>query len=187
MLTEQVESKLDEMAELVERSVFHSLVRPEGGFQHVLTDYSVIRYNLPNEMRTAAQQVICHVNEKLSVEEMIRENDIAPEQLFQWMTALIKDAKPLVDDCGGKMSMLIAQPTHSGHSQLPKLIETNCRLKNAAINGTDGKIAICFEAEDLSLASVAFRLLVKRPDAVELVKRIHTRDDVQWTSLNDLL
>ena len=187
LLTEQVESKLDEMAELVERSVFHSLVRPEGGFQHVLTDYSVIRYNLPNEMRTAAQQVICHVNEKLSVEEMIRENDIAPEQLFQWMTALIKDAKPLVDDCGGKMSMLIAQPTHSGHSQLPKLIETNCRLKNAAINGTDGKITICFEAEDLSLASVAFRLLVKRPDAVELVKRIHTRDDVQWTSLNDLL
>jgi len=118
---------------------------------------------------------------------MIRDNDIAPEQLFQWMTSLIASAKPLVDDCGGKMSMLLAEPKHSNTSQLSKLIETNCRMKNATINGTDGKITICFEAEDLSLASVAFRLLTKRPDAVELVKRIHTRDDINWTSLDDLL
>ena len=187
LLTEQVEAQLDAMAEQVERSVYHSLVYPEGGFQHVMTDYSVIRYNLPNQMRAAAQQVICHANEKLSIDDMIRDNDIAPEQLFQWMTDLIKEATPLVNDCGGKMKMLVAQPRHSDTSQLPKLIETNCRLKNAAISGTDGKISLCFEAEDLSLAAVAFRLLAKRPDAVELVKRIHTRDDIDWTSLDDLL
>lgn len=187
LLNQQVESQLDMMAEQAERSVFHSLIDTKGGFQHVMTDYSIIRYNLPSQMRAAAQQIISHVNEKLSVEDMIRENDIAPEQLFQWMTALINGAKPVVDDCGGKMSLLIGQPTHSGQSQLPRLIESKCRLKNAAINGTDGKITVCFEAEDLSLAAVAFRLLTKRPDAVELVKRIHTRDDVNWTSLDDLL
>jgi len=187
LLAQQIESQLDKMAEQAERSVYHSLIDPEGGFQHVMTDYSIIRYNLPSQMRAAAQQVICHFNGTLSVEDMIRENDIAPEQLFQWMTALINEAKPVVDDCGGQMSLLVGQPTHSGESQLPKLIESKCQLKNAAINGTDGKITICFEAEDLSLAAVAFRLLTKRPDAVELVKRIHTRDDVNWTSLDDLL
>ena len=187
LLTEQIESKLDMMAEKVERSVYHSLIKPEGGFNHVMTEYSVLRYNLPNQMRAAAQQVISHENEKLSVEEMIRENDIAPEQLFQWITALINQAKPLVNDCGGEMSLLVGQPTHSGSSQIPRLIEANCRLKNSAINGTDGKITICFEAQDVSMAAVAFRLLTKRPDAVELVKRIHTRDDIDWTSLDDLL
>ena len=187
LLTEQIESKLDMMAEKVERSVYHSLIKPEGGFNHVMTEYSVLRYNLPNQMRAAAQQVISHENEKLSVEEMIRENDIAPEQLFQWITALINQAKPLVNDCGGELSLLVGQPTHSGASQIPRLIEANCRLKNSAINGTDGKITICFEAQDVSMAAVAFRLLTKRPDAVELVKRIHTRDDIDWTSLDDLL
>lgn len=187
LLTQQIEAKLNVMAEQVERSVVHSLVLPEGGFQHVLTEYSVLRYNLPNQMRAAAKQIICNENEKLSIESMIRENDIAPEQLFQWMTSLINQAKPLVNDCGGKMSLLVAEPTHSGPSQIPRLIENNCRLKNASINGTDGKLAICFEAEDVSLAAVAYRLLTKRPDAVELVKRIHTRDDIEWTSLDDLL
>ena len=187
LLTDQIESNLEQMAEQVERSVYHSLIEPEGGFNQVMTEYSVLRYNLPNQMRSAAQQVISRANEKLSVEEMIHENDIAPEQLFQWVFSLINQAKPLINDCGGEMSLLVGQPTHSGPSQIPKLIEANCRLKNAAINGTDGKITICFEAQDVSLAAVAFRLLTKRPDAVELVKRIHTRDDIDWTSLDDLL
>lgn len=187
IMIDQVEQKLDHMADQVERIIYHSLIVPEGGFQHVLTDYSILRYNLPSRMRAAAQEVICNVNESLSIENMIRENEIAPEQLFQWMSTLINEAKPLVNDCGGRMRLLVGQPVYSGESRIPKLIEMNCRLKSAAINGTDGKIAICFEADDLSLASVAYRLLVKRPDAVELVKRIHTRDDVDWTSLDDLL
>jgi len=187
LLIKQVESRMDLMAEQVERSVYSSLIEPEGGYQHTLTDYSILRYNLPNELRAAAQQVICHFHEALSIEDMIRENDIAPEQLFQWLNGLINNAKPLVNDCGGKMSLLIALPLRSGESRLPKLVETNCKLKNAAINGTDGKVVVCFEADDVSLGAVAFRLLAKRPDAVELVKRIHTRSDVTWSSLEELL
>ena len=46
---------------------------------------------------------------------------------------------------------------------------------------------ICFEGEEIALANVAFRLLEARPDAIELVKRIHTRNDVEWSTLDDLL
>ncbi len=187
LMLNQIESKLEIMAEQVERHVYHSLVEPEGGFQHVLTDYSILRYNLPSELRTAAQQVICNIKESLSLEDIIQDNDIAPEQLLQWLNSLIHEAKPLVDDCGGKMRLMIGLPTGSEETRIPKLIESKCKLKNAAINGTDGKLAVCFEAEDLSLAAVAFRLLTKRPDAVELVKRIHSRDDIEWTTLDDLL
>lgn len=187
LLVKQVESKLDEMAERVERNVYKSLIEPEGGYQRALTDYSILRYNLPNEMRAAAQQAICHFQENLSVEELIRENDVAPEQLFKWMSGLINEAKPLVNDCGGRMRLLIAMPLRSGESRIPRLVETNCKLQNVAINGTDGKVVVCFEADDVSFAAVAFRLLAKRPDAVELVKRIHTRCDISWTTLDDLL
>ncbi len=85
------------------------------------------------------------------------------------------------------MSLLVSTPIRGGDNRVSKLIESNHNLRNVSINGTNGKVAICFEADDVSLASVAFRLLAKRPDAVELVKRIHTRNDVDWTSLDDLL
>ena len=187
LMLDQIEAKLDVMSRQVERHVFQSLINSEGGFQHVLTDYSILRYNLPNELRAAAQQVICSVNESLSIDDIIKDNDIVPEQLLQWVNSLTADAKPLVNDCGGKMRLLIGAPTYSDESCIPQFVESKCKLKNVAINGTDGKLAFCFEADDLSLAAVAFRLLVKRPDAVELVKRIHSRDDVQWTTLDDLL
>ena len=187
LMIKQVESKLDEMAEQVERHVYGSLIEPEGGYQHALTDYSILRYNLPNELRTAAQQAICHFYESLSIEDMIRENDLVPEQLFLWMSGLINDAKPLVNDCGGQMKLMIAMPLRSGESRISNLVEMNCKLQNVTINGTDGKVVVCFEADDVSLAAVAFRLLAKRPDAVELVKRIHTRSDINWTTLDDLL
>ena len=187
LLMQQIESQFDSMVETVAQEVYHTVIEPEGGYYRALTDYSVQRYSLPAEMRKRAQQAICNANDSLSIEAMIRENAVAPEQLLQWLNGFINRAKPLVNDCGGRMSMLVATPIRSEESRLPKLIETNLSLQNVAINGTNGKIAVCFEADDLSLASVAFRLLSKRPDAVELVKRIHTRNDIEWTSLNDLL
>jgi hypothetical protein len=187
LMLQQVEAKLDPLVELVERQVYHSLVEPEGGYKRVLTEYSILRYNLPNEIRVAAQQAICHLNQSLSLEEMISENNVAPEQLFQWINTQINEAKPTVNDCGGKMRMLVGMPAYSECDRIPSLIENKLKLSNLAVNGTDGKLAICFEADDVSLAAVAFRLLSKRPDAVELVKRIHSRDDVQWTTLDDLL
>ena len=66
-------------------------------------------------------------------------------------------------------------------------MEHHFHMKQKAINGTYGNFVICFECEDVSLASVAFRLLEDRPDAVELVKRLHTRNDIQWSTLADLL
>ena len=187
LMLRQIESKLDSLVDLVERQVYHALVKPEGGYKRVLNEYAIFQYSLANELRVAAQQALCHLSQNLSLEEMIRENHVAPEQLFQWINHQINEAKPVVSDCGGKMSMLVAMPTHAGASSIPELIQCKLKLDNTAINGTDGKLAICFEADDVSLAAVAFRLLVKRPDAIELVKRIHSRNDIEWTTLDDLL
>ena len=187
LMLQQVESRLDELAAQIGASVYQTLIEPEGGYHRALTDYSVQKYKLPMELRDLAQRAIYNANDSLSVEALLRENAIAPEQLAQWLNGLINNAKPVVNDCGGRMSMLVATPVRGEASQIPQIIDSNCQLKNVEINSTNGKISICFEADDMSLASVAFRLLAKRPDAVELVKRIHTRNDINWTSLDDLL
>lgn len=187
LLQNQIEAQMDSMIEQTERQVFHSLIGPEGGFQAAISDPNTLRYSLPSELRLAAIKVLANVKQSLSIEKMIRENNIAPEQLISWLNAKINSAKPAVDDCGGEMRLLVGLPANSEPCQLPRLIEQQFQLTNRAIHGTNGKVVLCFEAEDVSLAAVAFRLLSKRPDAVELVKRIHARDDVDWTSLDNLL
>ncbi len=186
-LIEQINREMSDMIEKTERMVFHSLINPEGGYQSAFSNENVLRYGLPNELCIAATKVLCNVKESLSFEKVIRENTLAPEQLTKWLSDQINRAKPSIDDCGGQMRVLVGLPTSSEPCQLPDLIENGFQLKTKSIHGTDGKLVICFEAEDVSLAAVAFRLLSKRPDAVELVKRIHSRDDVDWTSLDDLL
>ena len=68
-------------------------------------------------------------------------------------------------------------------AMLAKQFDLDARV----IRGTDGSFAFCFEGEEVGLANVAFRLLQEQPDALELVKRIQSRSDVQWTTLDDLL
>ena len=75
----------------------------------------------------------------------------------------------------------------SSKSLIPKLLEKQFSVKGCTINGTQGNFVLCFEGEDISLANVAYRLLEARPDAIELVKRIQTRNDIEWTTLDDLL
>ena len=94
----------------------------------------------------------------------------------------------MIDDCGGASRILIGLPILSTEeSTLPELMKVQFAVPTIPINGTLGNVVICFEGEDVSLASVAYRLLESRPDAIELVKRLHTRNDVNWSTLNDLL
>ena len=52
---------------------------------------------------------------------------------------------------------------------------------------TTGDVILVDETEDVPLANVAFRLLQSRPDCIELTKRLHTRSDVEWITLEDIL
>ena len=115
-------------------------------------------------------------------------NNVRLEQLVKWLNEKIKQARPVIDDCGGASRILIGLPTlATDESTLPELMKAQFAVPTIPINGTLGNVVICFECEDVSLASVAYRLLEARPDAIELVKRIHTRNDVTWTTLNDLM
>lgn len=187
LMNDSIHSDLNNQISRTEIQVYSSLIQDRGGFAESLNQSAVWQHRLPGEIRTAAQRVLADAYQKLCLDKITLEGNVAPEQLISWLNHKISLARPEVDNCGGSMRLMLGLPTFSEANAVVHLVENHFHLKQKAINGTYGNFVICFECEDVALASVAFRLLEDRPDAVELIKRIHSRNDVEWTSLADLL
>ena len=187
LLSDSIEQETQQHILKTELQVYESLIKERGGYLAILNEPSLFKTKLPAEIRFAAQQVLADAYRKVSLEKVIAKNNVGPEQLVKWLRERIREARPQVDDCGGASRLMIGLPELSGDSVLPKIFEQQFNLKACTIKGTQGNFVICFEGEDIALANVAYRLLEARPDAIELVKRIHTRNDIQWTTLDDLL
>jgi hypothetical protein len=187
LMTDSIHSDLENQISRTEIQVYSSLIQNRGGFAESLNNSGVWQHKLPGEIRTAAQRVLADAYQKLCLDKIALEANVAPEQLISWLNHKISMARPEIDNCGGSQRMMLGLPTFSEANCVVHLVENHFQMKQKAISGTYGNFVICFECEDVSLASVAFRLLEDRPDAVELVKRIHSRNDIDWLSLADLL
>ena len=187
LMNVSIDSDLENQISRTEIQVYSSLIQDRGGYVESLNKSAVWQHRLPGEIRTAAQRVLADAYQKLCLDKIAIEAGVAPEQLISWLNHKISVARPEVNDCGGSQRMMLGLPTFSEANAVVHLVENHFHMKQKAINGTYGNFVICFECEDVSLASVAFRLLEDRPDAVDLVKRIHSRNDIDWLSLADLL
>ncbi len=187
LMNQSVHANLEEQIERTEIQVYESLIRDRGGFLESLNESSVWQHRLPSEIREASQRVLADAYQKLCLDDIIVNCKVKPEQLIRWLNEKLAAARPEINNCGGAMRLMLGLPTFSQCNHVAELVESHFHMKQKSINGTYGNFVLVFECEDVSLASVAFRLLEDRPDAIELVKRIHTRGDVQWSSLSDLL
>lgn len=188
LLAASIEKNLQANITKTETLVYENLILERGGYLEAMASQSCWYHRLPGAIRSAAQQVLADAYKKMSLEKVIVKNNVRLEQLVKWLDEKIKQARPVIDDCGGASRILIGLPILSTEeSTLPELMKVQFAVPTIPINGTLGNVVICFEGEDVSLASVAYRLLESRPDAIELVKRLHTRNDVNWSTLNDLL
>jgi eukaryotic-like serine/threonine-protein kinase len=184
-LLKEIADDVDQQILQTEIQVFYSFVQVKGGYQEILLNPSQLK-KLLEKLIATAQQIVVDNFRKLSFDKVIKKNDISPEQINKWLQAQLKASQPTINDCGGGSRPLLGLPTLSGKSLLPELLQKQFAINIQPVNGTVGCFALCLETEDLSLASLAFRLMQLRPDVLELVKRIHTRTDIEWSSLNDL-
>lgn len=187
LMKDAVDRDLENQITRTEIQIYNSLIKDRGGYTESLNQTSVWQHRLPSVIRNAAQSILTDAYQKLCLDDIIVDQRVAPEQLINWLNQKVAGAMPEMNNCGGAMRLMLGLPRFSTADAVLHLMEHHFHTKQKAINGTCGNFVICFECEDVSLASVAFRLLEDRPDAVELVKRLHTRNDIEWSSLADLL
>ena len=187
LLAESIQQQTDEQVLAVEALVYDSLISEYGGYTAAYESASFWQKELQVEVARQSQRVLAEAYKKLSLDQVLADHSIPPEVLVKWLNDQIQQARPNVSDCGGGTRLLIGMPSLSENNSLESMLATQFELDARVIRGTDGSFAFCFEGEGIGLANVAFRLLQERPDALELVKRIQSRSDVQWTTLDDLL
>jgi len=170
-----------------EALVYDALISDYGGYASALESASLWQNKLQTEISKQAQRVLAEAYKKLSLDQVLAEHSVPPELLAQWVNDQMRQASPKVNDCGGGTRLMIGMPSLSEDNSLETILAKQFELKASTLRGTDGSFAFCFEGEGVGLANVAFRLLQERPDALELVKRIQTRSDIQWKTLDDLL
>ena len=187
MLIESVDDIRHELISQLENLVLDTIGRGGGQFLDILSDSLNWQQELPATIIEAAQSVLSNAFKKLSIDKVLSTKKIEPAVLKAWLNDQIKEASPFVTDCGGKASMLLGHPLHAPTSIVPKLLTECFGLNSKTIGGTTGDLVFCFEAEKILLANLAFSILKDAPEAVEIAKRIHSRTDVDWTSLDDLI
>jgi len=173
LLSESIQQQINDHLLQTEALVYDSLISEYGGYTAALESSALWQNQLQAQVSMQAQRVLADAYKKLSLDQVLAENSVPPEVLAQWLNSQMRQASPTIDDCGGEDNSL--------ETMLAKQFE----LQASTIRGTDGSFAFCFEGEGVGLANVAYRLLQERPDVLELVKRIPTRCDVEWKSLND--
>ena len=187
LLSESIEQQTNEHILATEALVYDALISDYGGYAAALESNSFWQKELKAEVAKQAQRVLAEAYKKLSLDQVLANHNIPPEVLVKWLNDQIQHARPSVNNCGGSTRLLIGMPSLSENNSLEAMLAKQFELDARIIRGTDGSFAFCFEGEDVGLANVAFRLLQERPDALELVKRIQTRSDIEWTTLDDLL
>ncbi len=178
---------LGELIDRAEMQVYHAMISQRGGYSGVLNETASWQNHLPRAIHDATQRVLSNAFKKISLDKIIAENNINVEQLKRWLNEKLNLAQPAVSQCGGAIRTMIGSPLHASTSILGPIVEDQFGIKAAQVNGTSGELVLCFEGEDVALANVAYHLLEQRPDASQLAKRIHTRNDVEWSTLEDLL
>lgn len=187
---QMVESVLHDVDSLIDRAeafVQSTLIEPAGGFFNVANSTANLRQRLPECIRFAAQKILGQAFRQISIENVIRKNNFSEDLVCKWIDEQVNAARPSTAECGGGLRMLIGLPSKSGESQVADLIRASLKLDLVSIPGTAGDVVFCFEGEGIPLPNVAYHLLQYGPEAMELVPRIHSRTDVEWSGLADLV
>ena len=172
----------------IELRLFHEVVHPRGSFWEVMQDSSCVQTQLLPALEAAAKLEIREAGKSINIDPFITTQ--CGESSSHWISEIKELAKkgvPLMSDCGGNARSLVALPRDSSSSTAGELIQEELGAKVATTRLTTGDLIVMCEVENICPTNFAMNLLSTRTDCVELAKRLHTRSDIQWTSLEDVL
>lgn len=187
LIREHMDLARQDHIQATEQQVYEFLIASNDGYIRVLEDPSIWQGQLVAEIQAQAGRILTDHQKRVSLTKIALQENFNVSELAKWFTNIIESARPTIDDCGGQKRLLISVPELSEDKELVTQLLNSLNLQGTVTEATQGNIMVCYEGDRVGLPNVAYRLLQARPDAVELVKRIHTRNDINWVTLNDLL
>jgi eukaryotic-like serine/threonine-protein kinase len=178
-MTAMVSANLDELAAISDARLQRDYLNGQGGLFQV-----VMRGGRPRAQLSARIQEVCRrvVQDSWSNAGKLRsglDSDGGDVKLI----AAIDAATPTPLEFGGARRVLAVLPRGADATSKAKVLSATAGIPVSAVEGTDSTMAICVEAEGLSLKHLALSVIERRRDSVEFAKRVQSRSDIAWTPL----
>ena len=196
ILMGRINDRQQDMVKLAQKMVVDQIASEDSsedsnvssGFLELMDNGVAWQKTIPETIRNVARSVLWSEFSRLDVDEILQSNQVNDEDTKRWLRKLLNAALPFVSDCGGAAALMLAYPRHAQQSSnLTDFIDLHFDINATGVAATAGNVAICFEGEGILLANFAFSILKDAPEAAELSRRIHSRDDIKWTTMDDLM
>lgn len=154
----------------------------DGGLSQVFAQQIDIRHQFARPLRATARRLALRA---LQEDSLARATAAAathgnePSLLARSLAA----AHPKLPHCGGGMRLLVALPDGIEDQAILKEVESLAGHEVNVVRDSGGGVTLCYEVEQMPLRQVAQTLISFRSDYVQVASRLHTRSDVEWTSL----
>ncbi len=167
---------------------YRDYIEPLGGLGGLLENCrNDWKHDFEQAVDRAARGVAVEVLGETDLDEMFAEAVLDDATLAEWTVQSLAAAVPhLLTTCGGNSRVAVAIPKGSGPGRLAKAFCDSVEDKPFYLPATQADVAICYEVGMISPTQVAATLIHSCPESVDLVKRIHTRIDVDWEPIINL-
>ncbi|MAR09681.1 MAG: hypothetical protein CL681_06870 [Blastopirellula sp.] len=126
-------------------------------------------------LRTAARRVILKRASHTASMSLI--NEEASEQIFH---DALQKAQPALMECGANYRLVVT----AGNQRLCQQIQQQpVASQPTIVMDSDDEVVVCYELENIPLENIARGITGLRPDFDRLAARLHTRQDISWTTL----
>jgi hypothetical protein len=175
--------RMPELAEKVDVQFQSQFLQQHGGLRNVCQKADAMRLTVPTALRSDARAEIIGALKEISIAEVLLGSDLTDEQQVERLRVCLEAARPHLTDCGGSQRLLAVLPQSSAGSALQEVVSRKLNPPATAVGDSDADLVFCYEVQELSLSTVAARLIENRSDFVRIAARLHTRMDVAWSGL----
>jgi hypothetical protein len=109
-----------------------------------------------------------------------------PDALTAWLAGQFDEAKPMLADVGGEVRLLIGHPGNPATAEWLSSAKIENPLRPTILEYSSGDLFLCQEMQKIPMLNLVYRIMERRADALDFVSRLHSRTDVDWTSLHEL-
>ena len=140
------------------------------------------RQRLKSAVRKSSRHAILQIIKKFNVELVSQDASDLGSKVVQ---ELVHQARPCFAESGGAQRLLVITPDSLKDGRLADEIQRTAGQEPTSVPDQDGDVVVCYDREQVSLEQIAARIIGARRDYIEIARRLHTRADVEWSSLSD--
>jgi len=172
----------------IERRLYLEQVQPSGDFWTFLNNAGFVRRYLPEAIGEAVRSELAAAGRSTDIDRVFADYlDSARSSASDEIMQMVSRSMPMLAGCGGPTRVMVGIPQHVQSTRMAEEVFSHAGIAGQVVPSTSGDLVIATETEDVSLAEIAFKMLATRSDCVELARRLESRTDVAWKSLEDLL